>query len=304
MGERRYGKGRVVDAVSIEEAIPAIRTLSGLPGCRRPAGRDGRASRLRGRHVSSLHAPARRRHGHLLRRQRLASRGRGRLHFRVSGKAPRYGIRLPAKFARPRPSRSGTSARPCPLKFDPSGSLFVVFRIPTDVTRSRAGTSPILSRSRRSAGLGPSRSIPNGEDRNPCGSTTLVDWTKRSEEGIRHYSGKAVYRKTFALATEPKVRRTFLNLGEVKDMAEVRLNGRRLGVVWCPPWRIEITDAVRPGANDLEVAVANLWVNRLIGDAGLPPEKRLAWTTWNPYKADSPLLESGLLGPVRLERTK
>jgi hypothetical protein len=96
----------------------------------------------------------------------------------------------------------------------------------------------------------------------------------------------------------------FLNLGKVQDMADIRLNGQRLGVVWCPPWRIEITDAVHAGNNDLEVTVANRWVNRLVGDAGLPREKRLAWTTWNPYKADSPLLESGLLGPVWLECVK
>ena len=85
-------------------------------------------------------------------------------------------------------------------------------------------------------------------------------------------------------------------MGKVKDLAEVRLNGRNLGVVWCEPWRIEITEAVRTGTNELEIVVANEWVNRLIGDSGLPPEKRFTWTTWNPYKPDSPLLESGLLG--------
>jgi hypothetical protein len=90
-------------------------------------------------------------------------------------------------------------------------------------------------------------------------------------------------------------------LGVVKDLAEIRLNGKRVGVVWCAPWRIAITDSARPGPNELEIVVANQWVNRLIGDAGLPEGKRIAWTTWNPYKANSPLLESGLLGPVTIQ---
>jgi len=93
-------------------------------------------------------------------------------------------------------------------------------------------------------------------------------------------------------------------MGARKALAEVRLNGKPLGALWCPPWRIEMTGAAQPGENRLEVTVANQWVNRLIGDAALPPEKRIAWTTWNPYKANSPLQASGLLGPVRIECTK
>ena len=92
-------------------------------------------------------------------------------------------------------------------------------------------------------------------------------------------------------------------MGRVKDLAAVRVNGKRLGVVWCAPWRIELTGAVRPGSNDVELAVANQWVNRLIGDFALPQERRFTWTTWNPYKPILPLLESGLLGPVTLSVT-
>ena len=99
----------------------------------------------------------------------------------------------------------------------------------------------------------------------------------------------------------PENRRIYLSLGKVKDVAEVRLNGAKMGVVWCEPWQVEITSALRTGTNDLEIVVANEWINRLIGDSALPPEKRVAWTTWNPYKPDSPLIESGLLGPVTLQ---
>jgi hypothetical protein len=95
-------------------------------------------------------------------------------------------------------------------------------------------------------------------------------------------------------------RRLHLDLGKVKNVAQVRLNGKDLGVVWTAPWQVEITDAVKPAGNLLEIDVVNLWPNRLIGDAALPPEKRLTTTNVTAYTKDSPLLPSGLLGPVTL----
>ncbi len=80
----------------------------------------------------------------------------------------------------------------------------------------------------------------------------------------------------------------------------MRLNGRDLGVVWCAPWRVDIAGAVKGKENHLEIAVANLWPNRLIGDQSLPTEKRLTSTTWSPFRKDSMLLASGLLGPVTI----
>ena len=143
-----------------------------------------------------------------------------------------------------------------------------------------------------------------GGPREPVRFDALTDWAGRPEEGIKYYSGKAVYRKAFDLPVKSQARRIYLHLGKVKDLAEVRLNGKSLGVVWCEPWRIEITKAVRTGVNELEIVVVNEWINRLIGDAGQPPEKRFTWTTWNPYKPNSPLLESGLLGPVTLRASE
>ncbi|MEN6450471.1 MAG: glycosyl hydrolase, partial [Thermoguttaceae bacterium] len=224
--------------------------------------------------------------------------------FRVSGKAPEIWnpvtgeMRSAAAFTQP----DGRTT--VPLRFDPSGSLFVVFRTPTHLTRSEGHNFADFLPLAELTGPWSVRFDPKWGGPGDVRFESLVDWTKRPEDGIRHYSGKAVYKKTMTIPEQPKGRRTFLTLGEVKDLAEVRLNGQRLGVVWCPPWRIEITDAVRPGENELEVTVANQWVNRLIGDAALPPEKRVTWTTWSPYTATSPLQPSGLLGPVRIEYAK
>ena len=154
----------------------------------------------------------------------------------------------------------------------------------------------------------------------------LTDWAQRPEEGIRYYSGIATYSKTFDLSSDinqDKKTRLFLNLGTVKVMARVKLNGKDLGVFWCAPWQVEITKAVRSKKNRLEIEVANLWPNRLIGDENEPddgvvnekwpewllngtprPTKRYTFTTYHPYKKGDPLLESGLLGPVTISTVK
>jgi hypothetical protein len=127
---------------------------------------------------------------------------------------------------------------------------------------------------------------------------SLIDWTKHAEEGIRHYSGTAVYRKTFELPAGPKPARLLLDFGEVRDLATVRLNGRELATLWKAPWQVDITDAAKPGENKLEVAVTNVWNNRLVGDLDLPEDQRRTFLITPTVKKGSPLLPAGLLGPV------
>jgi hypothetical protein len=86
----------------------------------------------------------------------------------------------------------------------------------------------------------------------------------------------------------------------VRELAEVRLNGKNLGVVWAPPFRVDITDAVKPTGNTLEVQVVNFWPNRIIGDQLLPREKRFTRTNIRKLTKDTPLMDSGLFGPVRI----
>ena len=143
---------------------------------------------------------------------------------------------------------------------------------------------------------------------------------------MRYFSGTATYEREIDISADRLAsgRELWLDIGEVKDFAVVSLNGRDFGVLWKPPFRVNITAAARPGANRLAVKVTNLWPNRLIGDEQLPrdvewdgkqlkewpqwlldgrpsPTGRLTFTTWHHYTKDSPLLESGLLGPVTLQ---
>jgi hypothetical protein len=191
------------------------------------------------------------------------------------------------------------------LRFEPLESYFIVFRksagMPKKTAFNFADAQPVQEIA------GPWQVSFSAKWGAPEQVTfaTLEDWTKRPETGIKFYSGLATYQKAFD-ATDLKLKnknsKLFLDLGMVKNMARVKLNGRDLGVVWCAPWRVEVTDALKSGANELEITVANLWINRLIGDAALPTEQRLTWTSVNPYTKDSPLVSSGLLGPVMLQR--
>jgi hypothetical protein len=136
--------------------------------------------------------------------------------------------------------------------------------------------------------------------------SNLLSWSECAEEGVRHFSGTAVYSAAFDFPDAMPAKnhaRYFLNLGEVRVMARVKVNGRDCGIAWKPPFRVDVTDAVRPGKNDLEIQVANLWPNRMIGDAALPEQQRLSWSSWEPFKKDAPLLKSGLIGPVAVETT-
>ena len=134
----------------------------------------------------------------------------------------------------------------------------------------------------------------------------LMSWTESPDDGVRYFSGTAIYKKDFELADGFAVEgvRTYLDLGEIKNLAEVILNGQPLGILWKPPFRAEITHAARAGTNHLEVKVTNLWPNRLIGDEKLPANKRITWASVSQYKADSPLLPSGLLGPVTIRAAR
>ena len=132
----------------------------------------------------------------------------------------------------------------------------------------------------------------------------LRSWIKMEEPGIRYYSGTAIYSKDIQLAAkQTKGQEVILDLGNVQEMASVRINGKQLQVMWSSPFRWDITPYVKKGTNHLEVEVVNLWPNRLIGDAALPVAERMTKTNINKFNVpdrEKYLRESGLLGPVKI----
>lgn len=132
----------------------------------------------------------------------------------------------------------------------------------------------------------------------------LISWTERPENDIRFYSGTATYEKTFQVSEEtldanPNIA---LDLGELSHMASVRLNGRDLGVLWTPPFRVDVSAVLRPGQNRLEIEIVNNWTNRLVGDLTPPPGQGYTQTNILKTAAATPLVPSGLLGPVQILR--
>jgi hypothetical protein len=204
-----------------------------------------------------------------------------------------------------------------PMTFFPYQSFFVVFPRKDAPEATAASGELNFPKSRRVATLeGPwqVRFDPKWGGPNEVRFDKLYDWTKSENEGVKYYSGIATYQKTFDFSRGSEVRgrgsgvraqesatRLYLDLGTVHEIARVRLNGQDLGVVWCAPWRVDISTALKAGENELAIDVANLWPNRLIGDAALPPEERFTVTNLHIYRTDSRLLPSGLLGPVTLQ---
>jgi hypothetical protein len=187
-----------------------------------------------------------------------------------------------------------------PLSLEPNDAVFVVFR-ESLVARERSISEP--TRTVLSQLSGPwdvsfqeGRGAPNHAQ-----FQTLSSWTESADVGIKNFSGTATYsiRVNAKRAWLAPGRRLEIDLGQVKNVAKVIVNGRPLRVLWKSPFRADLTGALKAGENRLQVEVTNLWPNRLIGDKQ-PGASKVAFAVFDPFKADSPLLPSGLLGPVKL----
>ncbi|MBB3967711.1 glycosyl hydrolase [Mucilaginibacter phyllosphaerae] len=224
------------------------------------------------------------------------------------------------------------------IDFDDAQSFFIVFR-------KKAGTSLTVNENFPSKSIVQSINGPWsvgfdakwGGPARPVVFTALEDWTKRTEAGIKYFSGTAVYTKNFNINESDvngKAITYYLDLGEVKHLARVKINNNDLGVVWTAPWGISIPAGILKAQNNqLIIEVTNVWANRLIGDEQEPadcewtpgewggaflkqfpdwflkgsprPSKgRYCFTTWNYFTKNSPLISSGLIGPVSLKKNK
>ena len=187
-----------------------------------------------------------------------------------------------------------------PLHLEPWGTVFVVFRHPA---KSGSRTLPTMIETKLQTVEG-SWKVSFQPDRGAPVSATLdalASWSDNPDAGVKYFSGVGTYTKTIQAPAEwfKPGAHLWIDLGDVKNLADVSINGKSLGTVWHTPYRVDATSALKPGANELTIKVTNAWVNRLIGDQQAGATK-YTFTVIHPYKAKSPLLPSGLLGPVQI----
>jgi hypothetical protein len=222
--------------------------------------------------------------------------------FRVSGKQPEIWDPLTGAIDRATAFEQENDRTTVPLELDPYGSYFVVFREPIPPTRQgKSGSNHmVLKQIECIPGPWQVEFDPVWGGPGPVEFSELTDWSHHPDEGIRYYSGVAVYRNVFEF-TPAEHQRYWLQLNRVADVgvASVSLNRIDLGITWTLPFRLEITDALMDGQNHLEVTVVNSWQNRLIGDRGKPESQRVTQTNVR-IRDDWILRSSGLLGPVEI----
>jgi hypothetical protein len=189
-----------------------------------------------------------------------------------------------------------------PLHLEPWGTVFVVFRRPAT---TNVRVLPSVAETALATVDGPWR-VSFEKGRGAPSAVTLdklTSWSDSADAGVKYFSGAGTYSKTIQAEAEwfKPGARLWIDLGDVKNLAEVTVNGVSLGVVWHAPYRVDATRALKPGANEMTIKVINAWVNRLIGDQQ-PNATKYTYADVTPYRADSPLLPSGLLGPVVVVR--
>jgi hypothetical protein len=222
--------------------------------------------------------------------------------FRVTGKVPELwhaetGKSEPVSFS------IADGRTTVPLRLEPWGTVFVVF---SKTTTEISHTLPKVTETQMATLDGP-WTLNFQPDRGAPPSITLdklLSWSDSADASVKYFSGTGTYTQTMQApqAWFKKGAHLWLDLGDVKNLAEITVNGKNLGVVWHAPYRVDVTSVLQPGANELTIKVTNAWVNRLIGDEQSGATK-YTFADVKPYKENSPLLVSGLLGPIAVVRT-
>lgn len=280
-----YGKGKVMDGMTMEEAF---KQLEAIPDFQLKSNQP----------VLYTHRSTSKAEIYFITNQSDSA-----IHispsFRVTNRQPEWWDAVTGTTRNlPRFTQNEKSTT-VPIRLEAAQSGFVVFEKKQGIDKASAANfpkeEPVINVT------GPWEVTFDTAMRGPVRPVTfeqLTDWSKRPEDSIKYYSGTAVYETTFNMSNVSKDSIFYLNLGKVKVIAKVTLNGKDVGSVWTSPRQVNITNAIKKGDNRLKIKVVNTWVNRLIGDSKLPPEKRETFADVNPYTPDSPLQPSGLIGPV------
>jgi hypothetical protein len=219
--------------------------------------------------------------------------------FRVAGKAaelwhPDTGAVEPAAY------RTAEGRTIVPLHLDPNDAVFVVFRKAATAT-SRTLPKAVATKVSTVEGAWDVAFQPNRGAPAKATLPALASWHENADTGVKYFAGTGTYTKTVQASADwfKAGSKLLLDLGDVENIAEVTVNGKPLGILWKTPFRADVTSAMKPGTNTVEVKVTNLWVNRLIGDQQPDVTRKYTYTAQQFYRAESPLLPSGLIGPVQ-----
>ncbi|MDR1096732.1 MAG: glycoside hydrolase family 2 [Tannerella sp.] len=219
--------------------------------------------------------------------------------FRIAGKVPELWNPLTSEIRELKEFDASGKTTTVPLQLQGFESSFIVFR---KNGKPSAAQKNFPEKERITTVSTPWEVSFEPGRRGPEETVTLnklEDWSQSSDERIRYFSGKALYKAKFNVESIPQ-KQLYIDLGKVMVMAKVKINGTYVGGVWTSPYSVNITGFVKKGENTVEIEVANNWMNRLIGDRQLPEKDRPTWVNVNPWKADSKLQPSGLLGPVEI----
>ncbi|WP_068093547.1 glycosyl hydrolase [Novosphingobium rosa] len=287
-GMATVGKGRVIASGDVEAALAGIGVGSDFRYTGGQADSD----------IPFLHRKLPDGDAYFLVNRQLRDETIG-AHFRVTGMRPEIWHAESGK-SEPVSYRSEGGETVVPLTLAGEESLYVVFR--------RAGPA--------SAVVAPKASVPLGQLAGPwtvafqqgrgapssVSLPQLAGLEQNADAGVKYFSGVATYSKDFAAPKGWKAGQPlWLDLGDVHELAEVSVNGTSAGIVWHKPYRVDLGRLAHAGSNHLTVRVANLWINRLIGDAQPNVTSKVTWTALPTYRPDAPLSPSGLLGPVTLQ---
>jgi hypothetical protein len=287
-GEHHYGFGRVISGESLAEAIARLKLM---PDFRYSASRNDATVWFVHRRLTD---------GELYFINSRQTRSESiEAEFRVNGLVPEL-WHADSGLIEPAPYHRRSNSTIVPLALNPDDALFVVFRRHASQPEHNVA-APV--RRLLDTVRGPWH-VTFQEERGAPDQATfaqLQSWTSSPDPRIKYFSGTANYERPLTVPAEWLTlgRHVEIDLGTVKDLAEILINDRSAGILWKSPFRLDITGFLKPGLNKLTVQVTNLWANRLIGDKQ-PGAIQITSTTYNPYTANSSLLESGLLGPVKI----
>lgn len=286
---RKFGKGMVINGLDMNEALALISTV---PDCKLPED-------------NSIHYAHR-------------TLGNGEIYFlsnqtddeqvftpefRVKGLQPELWDAATASTRNLLAFEQKDEITAVPMKLAPLESAFVVFRRPANKSGESTLEANYPELELIDDLIGSWTVSFDDKMRGPTDAVdfeSLIDWTTSKDEQIKYYAGTAFYHNAFNLNNIEKNKNITIDLGALTSMAKVTVNGKYAGGVWTAPYRLDITDLVVEGKNDLKIEVVNNWMNRLIGDYNLPESKSKTWATVNPYTIKDQLQPSGLFGPVTI----